>query len=321
MTEQIRRATRLMRIEQLLRRRGQMSASELAQETGYSQRTINRDIAALESELGVPLVFEGRKYSIMAGSDHPLSPVRFTLQEARSVFLAARLFARSADEADPDAISALEKVADTLPANMAQQARVSVSELRHRPSNDCQVEVMRALTEGWANSHTVTITYLSSRADAPYETELEPYLLEPSTAGAYVIGASSFHGTVRVFKLDRILSAVVKDTTFAIGDVEEITLRLRRSWGGVVFGDDEYRAVVDFTPQVARRISETYWHPSQELTPLEDGGVRLSVILPSFLEFVPWLLGWGAEACVVGPAELRAQVATALRAAAARYPD
>ncbi len=320
MTEQIRRATRLMRIEQLLRRRGRMSASELARETGYSQRTINRDIAALESELAVPLVFEGRKYSIMAGSDHPLSPVRFTLQEARSVYLAARLFARSADESDPDAISALEKVADTLPASMAQQARASIGELRERPADDRQVEVMRALTEGWAHSRTVTISYLSSRAESPYETEVEPYLLEPSTAGSYVVGASSLHGAVRVFKLDRIQSAAVTDAAFATADVEEITRRLRRSWGGVVFGDEEYRAVVDFTAQVARRISETYWHPSQELTPLDDGGVRLTVVLPSFLEFVPWVLGWGAEARVVGPDELTSQVATALRAAANRYP-
>ena len=308
-----------MRIEQLLRRRGRMGAAELARELGYSQRTIQRDIAALESELGVPLVFQGRKYSILAGSDHPLSPVRFTLHEARAVFLAARLFARSADQRDPDGISALDKIADTLPAGMAREARASIGEFRARPIDEHQVEVLRTLTEGWAQGRAVDITYHSARADAPYHTEIEPYLLEPSTAGSYVVGLSAQHGEVRVFKLDRIKSAEATSRTFLSPDLDEITGRLRRSWGGLVFGDDEYRAVVDFTPQVARRISESYWHPSQELTNLPGGGVRLSVVLPSLLEFVPWVLSWGADACVVGPDELRGQVACALRTAASRY--
>jgi WYL domain len=47
----------------------------------------------------------------------------------------------------------------------------------------------------------------------------------------------------------------------------------------------------------------------------------LRVVLPSLLEFVPWVLSWGADARVHGPAELREQVAESLRLAAKQYYD
>lgn len=321
MTEQVRRATRLVRIENLLRQRGGMTAKELADATGYSQRTIQRDIVAIESELGLPLVYEARRYSILAGADHPLSPVRFTLQEARAVYLAARLFARHADARDPDGIAALEKIGDTLPGNLAVQVRSSIAELRSRPANDGQVAILRRLTDAWAHSQTVTITYRSAQAAAGRTTDLDPYLLEPSASGAatYVIGYSSEHHQVRVFKLDRVQSAVLSGRTFVPGALDEVRRQLQQSWGGVVFGDEQYDVAVEFRPEVADRIRETNWHQSQQLSDLADGGVLLRVVLPSLLEFVPWVLSWGAAARVIGPIELREQVSAALRAAAAQY--
>jgi predicted DNA-binding transcriptional regulator YafY len=321
MTEQVRRATRLVRIENLLRQRTWMTAKQLAAETGYSQRTIQRDLGALESELGVPLVLEGRKYGIMAGSDHPLSPVRFTLQEARAVYLAARLFARHADDRDPDGIAALEKIGDTLPPNLAAQVRHSIQEMKSRPANPTEVGVLRTITNGWAESRTVTITYRSAQALTPRTTDLDPYLLEPSASGAatYIIGHSSEHNSVRIFKLDRVQSATLTEHTFIADSLDDVRQHLRQSWGGAVFGDEQFDVAVAFTREVAQRIRETNWHPSQELEELPNGGVVLRLVLPSLLEFVPWVLGWGASAKALTPPSLVEQVSTAVRASAAQY--
>lgn len=69
MTEQTRRSTRLIRIRDILvRRPNGVSTMELARETGYSQRTIQRDLQALETELNVPLVIENRRWRIMEGT-------------------------------------------------------------------------------------------------------------------------------------------------------------------------------------------------------------------------------------------------------------
>lgn len=319
MTEQTRRATRLVRMANLLVRRGSMSASELARELDYSQRTIQRDIAALESELGYPLVYEKRRYSIMAGGHLPLGPVRLTLQEARAVHFATRLYLRFADERDPDGISALEKIADTLPLPLAAHMARTVAEFKARPGNKTYIDVLRKVTEAWAGSKTITITYKSQNSPQVRTFDLNPYLLEHTQSGTYVAGFSSEHSEVRMFKVDRIQSAEPTNRQFEPADVTALAENLRRSWGGVVFGDEQFDVTIDFTPAVAARISETYWHPSQELEPLPAGGVRLKVSLPSLLEFVPWVRGWGEEAEVVAPDRLRNEVADSFRAAAARY--
>lgn len=319
MTEQTRRSTRLVRIRDLFVKRGSLSASELAKELGYSQRTIQRDLLALDSELNVPLVYENRRWRIMEGANVVFGPVRLTLHESRAIYFATRLMLRSADERDPDGIAALEKIADALPAGVATHMRRTVDEYAALPANMQYIEVLRRLTEAWASNHTATITYRSASAAGPRTTGLDPYLLDHTQSGTYVAGYSSEHGQVRIFKLDRISNVEVTPREFDPGNVAEVAGRLRSSWGGVVFGESHYDVTIDFAPAAASRIRESYWHPSQKLEPIAGGGVRLCVSLPSLLEITPWVLGWGALATVVEPPELRDTIATALREAAANY--
>ncbi|MEX2081104.1 MAG: WYL domain-containing protein [Dehalococcoidia bacterium] len=320
MTEQTRRATRLVRIEQLLRKYpAGMTAAEVARATGYSTRTIQRDINALESELGVPIVVDHYRYQIMPGS-FSLAPVRFTLQEARAIYLATRLYLKYADERDMDGVSALDKIADALPDPMAAHIHDTVEQLKLRPPGH-QSEVLQTITEAWAAARTVHIRYRSSGAGGSMkETDLDPYLLEPSAIGAatYVVGHSHEHNMLRTFKIERIQKAEITNHAFVPGDVREIIEKMAASWG-VVFGDERYDVVVEFSPAVAARIKETVWHPSQRLLDLEGGGVRLELKLPSTLEFVPWVRGWGQEAEVISPEELRREVARSLQEAARRY--
>ncbi len=202
MTEQVRRAARLIEIERLLRNRVQgWTAAELGAELGFSTRTIQRDIVVLESELGVPLVQSGYRYQLLPGSA-PLGPVRFTLQEARAIFLATRLFLRHADERDQDGVTALDKLADALPPPISHQVTATAAQLRGRPVRKDQYDALCRITEGWAQSRTVEITYRSARDSSLRTTALDPYLLEPSANGAatYVIGLSHLHSAVRTFK-------------------------------------------------------------------------------------------------------------------------
>lgn len=321
MTEQVRRAARLVEIERRLRQSpAGLTVRGLASQLNCSPRTIQRDLNVLESELGAPLVeAPGRRWKLIPGST-PIGAVRFSLQEARAVFLATRLLLRHADEQDPDAISALEKLAAALPPPVAAQVHSAAALLKERPARRAQTEALRILTEAWATSQTVALRYRSQAARANRRTDLDPYLLEPSTTGAavYVIGYSHEHGQVRTFKLDRIQAVEPTGRTFVPADLHGLEERMRKSWG-VIFGEDQYDVVVDFTPAVADRVAETRWHPSQKLTRKPEGGLRLELRLPSLLEFAPWVRSWGAEAQVVAPPEFREDVARTLRTAADQY--
>lgn len=322
MTEQTRRAARLIEIERRLRKNpAGLTVRELAQALNVSTRTIQRDLNVLEYELGAPLVENGRRWSLLPGST-AIGAVRFTLHEARALFLATRLFLRYADEQDIDGISALRKLADALPPAFAGNVEDSVRELESRRVNETYMRTLHVITDAWAESRTVEITYESASAGGIRRTTLEPLLLEPSATGAatYVIGYSHEHHAVRTFKLDRIQSARLAGGTFQPRGVDEIRSQLSRSWGGVVLGDDEVDVALEFSAAVARRVRETHWHASQRITLLPDGRLLFQLRLPSLLEFVPWVRSWGADVLVLAPESLREQVARDLREAAARYP-
>ncbi|MBA4180413.1 MAG: hypothetical protein C0506_07485 [Anaerolinea sp.] len=320
MTEQTKKSTRLSRIHTLLMQRGSLTVRELANDLERSPRTIQRDMLDLESELGVPLIYEGRRWSIMPGSSHPMSPVRLTLHESRAIYFALRVFSRTVNECEPDTIQALQKLADTLPPRLCMQIKRTVGELRGRPESGRRSDVLRAITEAWVRGQTVAMIHRSLSPARPRTLTFDPYLLEATQSGTYVIGFSHEHGEVRVFKLDRVEAVEPAGTTFDCPDVSDIADRLSQSWGGAVFGNDEQHAVcVEFTAAAAPRIRESYWHPSQQLEEVAGGGVRLKVLLPSLLEFTPWVRSWGPEARVIEPPALRDEVAASLRAAAERY--
>ena len=321
MTEQTRRASRLLAIERLIRRfPGGRTVAELATELGYSKRTIQRDIGVLESELGIPLLAIGRRYAILPDAA-PLAPIRFTLQEARAVLLAIRLFARHTDHRDPDAVSAVEKIADSLPASVARVIQVTAEEFRQHPPEKSKIEVLRTITECWARSRTVAIRYHSQASGSEKVTALDPYLIEPSADGAatYVIGFSHGHGEVRTFRLSRILRASASSEAFEPPPMEQVIGQIQKAWGVVFDGEDEWDLEVEFTASAATRVSETMWHPSQQLTPVPGGGVRLRVRLPSLMEFLPWVRSWGPDAKAISPPEFVRQLAEGHRRAAALY--
>jgi predicted DNA-binding transcriptional regulator YafY len=322
-TEQTRRAARLIEIERRLRKNpAGLTVRQLAEALNVSTRTIQRDLNVLEYELGAPLVENGRRrWSLLPGST-AIGAVRFTLHEARALFLAIRLFLRYADEQDVDGISALRKLADALPPAFAGNVEDSVRELESRRVNETYMRTLHVITEAWADSRIVEITYESASAGGLRTTALEPLLLEPSATGAatYVIGYSHEHHAVRTFKLDRVRNARLTEKTFRPRGVDEIRSQLSRSWGGVVLGDDEVDVALEFSAAVARRVQETHWHVSQRITLLSDGRLLFQVRLPSLIEFVPWVRSWGADVLVLAPDSLREQVARDLREAAARYP-
>ncbi len=325
MTQQTRKASRLNEVERLLRSRPTgFTARELAERMGVSMRTIQRTIADLEFDQNVPITTDGRRYRVLDGpGSKQLAPVRFDLQEARALYIATRLFLRHSDERDPDGIAALEKLAERFPAAIADQVRATAQELLARPNDRGESESLRSITEAWAYSKTVIISYHSQSAGVVRTTKLDPYILEPSTTGAatYVIGYSHEHAHIRTFKIDRIASVEQTGQPF---EVDEAALKrtqeqVASSWGGIVLGEDEFHVVLEFAQDVASRVNETNWHKTQLLTPMEDGRLRFEVRLPSLMEFVPWVRSWGHAVLVVGPEDLRKQVAESLALAAKQY--
>lgn len=116
----MRRADRLFRIVEHLRRKPVVTAAELSESLEVSVRTIYRDMDDLSAS-GVPLRAEaGMGYALARGYDLP--PLMFTQAELEALEVAARLLASWTDpELKAAAESALAKIGDVLPHTLKRQ--------------------------------------------------------------------------------------------------------------------------------------------------------------------------------------------------------
>ncbi|HEY4690507.1 MAG TPA: WYL domain-containing protein [Anaerolineae bacterium] len=318
MTRMTSRAARLRQIEELLYRSSQgLTAIEIAQATGIDRRTAYRDIELL-SESGIPIWQDGGRFGIVR--EDYLSTVRLTLQEALSLFIAGRLLARFADERDPHIVSALTKLAGSMPEPLASSLARTAESIARQPVNDQYVQVREAITLGWAQRRKVRLWYRSPRTGELYVRDFAPYFIEAAGAGysAYIIGFDFSVNDLRTFKLDRLERAQMLDETYTLPPDFDPQTYLASAWG-IMTGESIVNVVLEFSPRVASLAKERRWHASQEIDDLEGGGLLLTVKVSEPREMLPWIRSWGGDVEVLEPAELRAEVSADAWRAAMHY--
>ena len=74
-----------------------------------------------------------------------------------------------------------------------------------------------------------------------------------------------------------------------------------------------------FAPNVASRVLEATWHPTQTVETEADGSLRWRATVSGTIEVRLWILSWGDDVEVVAPAALRRDVADTLERALGRY--
>lgn len=301
------RAVRLTQIQHLLHKNPHgLTTKELAELCGVCQRTIQRDLLSLQSYLGIPLTQQGDRYGIMEG--YILPPITLSLYEAMALFLICRLALRQTDKRNDHIKTALTKLANALPAGLGQKLHYSIATIANKPVSAGYVRVFEQIAIAWATQRRVRMHYQSLRRGEPKEWYLDPYFVEMTGVGysAYVIGYAK--GAEKeglfTFKLDRIQEIELLNETFAIPSDLNLDKLLTLSWG-VMWDDTTTEVKLRFSPQVARRVKESIWHPSQRLEDLPDGGCILTLRIANTLEMVPWIRGWGPDVEVLEPKELR----------------
>ncbi len=145
----MRRADRLFQIVQLLRkRRTTTTAAKLAQRLDVSERTIYRDIEALQSS-GTPIDGEaGVGYRLRP--DYDLPPLMFTRDEIHALVIGARIVSNVGDPMLARASeNILSKVAAILPpelSNILSDAHFYVPPISRLRSTDALLVIREALT-------------------------------------------------------------------------------------------------------------------------------------------------------------------------------
>jgi len=296
------------------------TTEELANRIDVADRTVRKYLQELRDSDLLPTDSEGRGWKLKSDARMTILPLRFELEEAVAVYLAARLLTRHVGESSPAVRSAVAKMSTVVPPEL-REACTRLAE-RVDPGKDAvAASIFRTMVNAWVLHRVVSVTYESRTRGESHELEFRPYLIEPSALGSavYVVGRADPPGNVRVMKFARIKTARTLQATFVPPPKGEILERLDKAWAIWMTDDDPVEVRLRFTPAVASRLQETRWHPSQQLTANADGSVEMCLAIASTVEIINWVLGWGPHCEVLEPKELRDRIAGEHRDAAKVY--
>jgi predicted DNA-binding transcriptional regulator YafY len=205
---------------------------------------------------------------------------------------------------------------------LAEQLHQTADAFADTPVDESFTRVLRGLTVALADRRIVEMDYESGVYDPSKpvrRVRLHPYAIEPSahTRALYVIGFDEERQDRRTFKVERVQSVSLTPDTYPPQD-DSVAREMRAAWD-VVGDDTPVEVVIRFDPAVTQRVHETRWHPSQVEELEDDGSLVWRARVSGLLEIRSWILGWGPDAEVLEPAELREWIASQHAAAAARY--
>jgi predicted DNA-binding transcriptional regulator YafY len=306
--ERLKKTERMLRIWLLLLRNPlRFTTKDLAEKFEVNVRTIYRDLVTLGNELMVPVYEDRAKWAVR--EEYFLPPIRFTVSEALNIFLAARLMLGYSHRYDPNVDSTFSVLASVLPAPLREQVQKTLDWMRNLPKSEAFLSVLAKLAEAWTSQHRAKITYRSLPAAKASERLIEPYFIEPAAPGhsSYVIAYCHRAGEVRIFKVERIEAIKLTDEIYTIPADFDANKYFSGAWGIVVEGEEQ-TVKLKFSPEIARLMEETIWHPSQVLEKQADGSVIMTLKVFYTYELVTWILGWGEKVEVLEPADLRKEV-------------
>lgn len=320
------RAARLYAIGRYLYQCGDRGATviELADNFAIDRSQIYKDLEHLE-QIGEPIYKNDSRWCL--DRERYINRVPITLRETLALYLAARLLSKQSDKHNPHVVSALDKLGEALALNhqnVGLHIRRAADAVRQRRADAGFVKVFETFARAWADQCRVEVTYLSARQDSWEQRIIAPYYLEVSGIGyaTYIIGHDSKSNAIRTFKLERIAAAHIRPfDRFDIPDSFDAQARLGNAWGVIwpAEGEEPIEVRLRFSIDVARRVKETIWHPSQIIEDLPEGGCRYTVRVGSTKEMRPWVRGWGKDVEVEAPDGFRAEIAAELQSALAQY--
>lgn len=171
-------------------------------------------------------------------------------------------------------------------------------------------DILDALRQGVAQHRRVHLDYYSYGRDARTERDVDPYLVHAEDGSLYLLGHCHLAGGERRFRVDRIASATLLETTFtAPPEPPEVA----------VFQPDasDPRVILDLQPEGAWVVDA---YPVESVVSRPDGRVRVTLAVAAEPWLARLLVGLGPHAEVVeGPEPLATAGSRAATRILARY--
>lgn len=324
------RNDQVVRILQLLHdleRLGGCDVYELSERYGTTTRTVRRDLAAIV-QAGIPLKRSpGEGSRVLWGVDREAAQRLFSLIEV-SHFLALKLAMTEgrAVKSHSQLFASLEDLSDRVEHALGPGGREQLKEIdacffswdkfawRQAPP-DVVWPLMRAIRE----KRRCEVLYRAPSSGNKVRTySILPLRLFVHHGALYLHAWQPKRETILPLNLHRLLKLKLTDDVLAPPPSYE-PARLEATAFGIFIGPEPQHFELVFDAYARPYIEERVWHPSQQLEPQPDGGLKLTFTCAPSYEVTNWVASWREHVEVIAPRALRDELKTYAQWLLSRY--
>ena len=321
------RTERFYKIDNLLHVNAVVPITRFLRELEVSRATFKRDIEYMRDRLNAPIEWDrgdgGYRYtSGVTGQQQSLPGLWFNASEAYALLMMQALLAEMQPGLLGPHIAPLKARLRAViesgkhPAGDVE-SRVKLLSVAARPVTDKNFEVVAAALLG---RQRLQILYYSRVRNESSIREVSPQLLIHHRGNWYLGAWCHQQEAMRSFSMDAIEQASVLSKSSKAMPKKALDGFVGQGYG-IFSGSDVQWAKLRFTEERARWVSRELWHPLQRLTAQEDGRLVMELPFTDLRELSMDILRQGRHVEVLGPPELRAQVAQELRKTLGQYSN
>ena len=300
--------TRLFRLVVILQSERYPNARELAESCEVSRRTVHRDLELLEAA-EIPVRYQAERQGYHLARGFFLPPTNLTEAEA----LGLRVLAWQWDAGDAlglhkHAWDGAVKLVEGLPPEVRERVVVASEPFRtvapNETGSDERTTVRAALWEALTGRKQLRLWYRDPGSSDGQCTKLAVYRLVLHDRRWSLVGRSSLHRRVVVIGEPWVSKAEVTDDPSAVPPRFNLERYLGRAWG-VDRGHGRHDVRVVFSARATPAVLSGVWHPSQRVLGVEQGRAEVAFAVDGLDEILKWVVGFGDDAEVLAPDELR----------------
>jgi predicted DNA-binding transcriptional regulator YafY len=308
------RTERFHLIDQMLCNQRVVTRAQFLDALEVSPATFKRDLEYLRDRLAAPIVWdrERRGYCYQqgeGGEQFQLPGLWFNTSEIQALLSMDALL----ENLQPGVLSNHIEPLRSRIRMLLDDGDHSVDEIARRiriiplAAKAYSSEYFQDLCQALLSRKCVDMTYYSRPTDSSSERRVSPQRLIYYRDNWYLDAWCHLRSGLRSFSIDAIKALdITSEAAIEVG-VEELNRELESGYG-IFSGAKTRKAVLRFSPEIARWVSRETWHPDQQSEYDDHGYYVLRVPYSQDTELVMDILKHGSEVEVLQPSELRERV-------------
>lgn len=311
----------LLEIIVMLQYKPLTSASELSEILGVDKKTIYRYIDSL-NEANIPVrTKKGRYGGFHIDEKFCMKPGKLSKNEIEALMMATEILTNeNGFYYEFELKNAVSKIMSTeLNLNVELQDLKDLEEFKIK-NIGCSNKLDKKIAEinfAMQRGKTINIDYYSINKNDITVHKVDSYNLLFSKGSWYMAGYSYFSDRIEIFNLSRINKVEITNEIY----MKPSSFSLEEYWDKniTVFREEQKEVKIRFCGKAISTIKKGIWCENQEIEEYEDGSVMLHMYVEDIGEIKKWIMGFGSDAEIIEPQELRTEIMDDIKLLVKKY--